>query len=126
MLRPYWSAMKIKVSKKHIQLGEPGDGAHCPIALAIREQVGKAIKAEVKKCKLVSKLIPLETEFTDNDVSVDGFTADIKASVFELPQVARDFVTAYDTVHGTDIDSSDEEKKKFRKKVKPFSFDLPL
>lgn len=64
--------MKIEVKKTHIRRGQQNTSEYCPIALAIRE----SLSAE--------------------KVEVHHVTARIGRKTFDLPQVAKNFIRAFD------------------------------
>jgi hypothetical protein len=90
--------VKVNVTKKYITQGEPSDGSHCPIALALRAK-------------------------GYDDVMVDSETAEVfkgdKYYIANLPAVAKKFVEKFDNV------VYDEEMELVQvEEVKPIKFEL--
>lgn len=87
--------MIIRVLRRHILKGRRGMMRSCPIALAIKEQVGEKV-------------------FVKSGTGVDGYSiATADDSFFDLPRVAKMFVSVFD---------SDEQNRKF---IPTFSFSVP-
>lgn len=90
--------MKIRVTQKNIDEGNPGMKCSCPIALALSRVISERfeVHADLIQFGRIHYGIRL------NDPSLD-FEID-------LPEVVQDFIDAFDR----------------KEKVKPFTFELPI
>lgn len=70
--------MKIHVTQRHIESGKPKDNHACPIALAV-----KSINTEFTR-------IPI------NSIRVGRHLIAINEEIYELPNIANQFITDFD------------------------------
>jgi hypothetical protein len=88
--------MKVKVTKKDIQFGVPGNDEFCPVALAMK-------RASHRKVSV--------------DANSSGILVDGKWAFYDMPDAANKFICEFDTM-GRIVHSVRRED------FKPFTFNL--
>lgn len=116
--------IKVSVTRKDIKKGEPADSNSCPVALALRRS-------------LKPRLAVLDLIQVDQDhlhlfrVLPNGSDVFVKT-----PRKAASFITAFDGYNETFLEEDGEKRKRdkptiaqhkrFKKRIKPFSFSISL
>ena len=112
---------KIKVTKKHIEQGEPGQLSECPVALAIIENYDKA-GYEVSDVDINGESINF-TLYRGGEI-VEGVSESHEIEVhLECPKAIAKFIEGFDA---DETDYDEKELKKLKARVKPFEFSLPV
>lgn len=124
-------SLKLNITKKHIQKGEPDQSDSCAIALAI----GEALQTHYKRCADPLGLINLDSI----EISVDTDVIKVGERTMTPSKKVVEFIEAFDEQDeppdaGAYADGEQspqykndlKEWQRQQKRIKPFSFNLKL